>query len=219
MIVKQIAENYHKTHTYYGTQTGEYADIYVCGDMSSDVWDMIKTKGINAQIKIGDIHNDITNITESTHAWVIAEVSPGGWIAVESTGGYLVCKDELHDYCAVINPRYYTGWVFKDPKEFKDYLDKLEHGSVGCKDGFLRGKDNLCHPACGVKTYCTGNSVCINGECRGCSSGYVLGSDYQCHPECGAPGRYCVTGTCYNGQCVTCPSGRYLATDGRCYSY
>ena len=34
MIVKQIAENYHKTHTSYGTQTGEYADIYVCGDMA-----------------------------------------------------------------------------------------------------------------------------------------------------------------------------------------
>ena len=80
---------------------------------------MIKTKGINAQIKIGDIQNAITDIRKSTHAWVIAEVSPGGWIAVESTGGYLVCKYELREYCAITNPLYYTGVSLKTPRNLK----------------------------------------------------------------------------------------------------
>ncbi|GAI65218.1 unnamed protein product, partial [marine sediment metagenome] len=47
--VTKIAEDYHKTHTY------SFRDLFVCGDMAIDVWNQIKTKGINAIIVVGNI--------------------------------------------------------------------------------------------------------------------------------------------------------------------
>ena len=38
---------------------------------------MLKTQGINALMVVGDINTPITDITQSNHAWVLAEVSPG----------------------------------------------------------------------------------------------------------------------------------------------
>ena len=193
--LKQIVEDYHATHTY------SMADLYVCGDMASDVWNMVETKGINAKIKVGDVRNDISKIQDATHAWVVAEVSPDEWIALECTGGFLVCP--MSNICPVDNPRYYSGWSFESPREFKEYLETLNHP---CPDGSILGSDEKCHLACGLNAYCTGNSVCINGKCVGCNSGYVMGQDYQCHKECPVgSGRYCVTGVCHS--------------DGKCYSW
>jgi flagellar basal body-associated protein FliL len=45
-IANEIVANYHKTHTY------SLNDFYICADMASDVWDMLKTQGINAKIQI-----------------------------------------------------------------------------------------------------------------------------------------------------------------------
>jgi hypothetical protein len=202
--IKTIIEEYHQTHTY------TLNDMYACAQMSQDVWDMVETKGINATIEVGDVDQNITTIRQANHAWVRAEVSPGEWIAMETTGGYLVCNNSR--ICAVSNPRYYTGWTFATPKDLQAYLNNPS----GCSAGYILGTDNLCHTACGVNTYCTGDSICVNGQCRGCNPGYIMGQDLQCHPACGST--YCTgNGACVNGQCISCNSGYILGTDNQCH--
>jgi hypothetical protein len=105
---------------------------------------------------------------EANHVWVLAEISPDNWIAMETTGGFLICND--HDICPVNNQLYYHGWSFDNPGELKEALEIQRHP---CPDGYILGSDQLCHPACGGAHYCTGNSICINGECMGCSEGYI----------------------------------------------
>ncbi|MCX5809306.1 MAG: EB domain-containing protein [Proteobacteria bacterium] len=169
-IVKNIVEEYHKMHTYSMT------DLFVCVDMAIDVWNMAKTKGINAILVVGNTGKDVTDIQEANHAWVIAEVSLNKRIALETTGGFIVCPDL--NVCRVDNPRYFHGWEFRNPKELKDAQDKRYHP---CPAGYVFGSDEKCHAACGENTYCTGNSVCVDGQCRGCSPGYYLGADWRCY--------------------------------------
>jgi hypothetical protein len=202
--IKNIVEEYHRTHTYTTT------DMYACAQMSQDVWDMVETQGINATIEVGNVSQNITTIQQADHAWVMAEVAPGEWIAMETTGGYLVCNDSRN--CAVSNPRYYTGWRFSNPRELQAYLINPSE----CPPGYIFGPDNQCHLACGVNSYCTNNSVCVNGQCRGCSPGYVIEDDLQCHPVCG--NSYCSgNSACVNGQCISCPAGYYLGSDLQCH--
>lgn len=110
-ISKEVVEEYHQTHSYYGN------DIFVCSDMASGVWDMLKTRGVNAKIAIGNVDKDNAKLLESNHAWVLAETSPDTWLALETTGGYVVYSTD--------NPRYYKGWVFYTPKQLKEYLQLL----------------------------------------------------------------------------------------------
>lgn len=110
-ICKEVVEEYHQNHTYYGE------GIFVCGDMANDVWNMLKTRGINAKIQIGNVDKDNATLFESNHAWVLAEVSADKWLPLETTSGYLVNFED--------NPRYYRGWFFYTPKQFKKYLQLL----------------------------------------------------------------------------------------------
>lgn len=110
-ICKEVVEEYHQNHSYYGE------GIFVCGDMANDVWNMLKTRGINAKIQIGNVDRDISTPFESNHAWVLAEVSANKWLALETTAGYLVYYED--------NSRYYKGWSFYTPKQFKEYLHLL----------------------------------------------------------------------------------------------
>jgi len=109
--VSKILSDYHKAHTYIGTDTGAAQNIFACGDMACDVWNMVITKGIEAKIMVGNVEKDINSIAEVNHAWVMAEVFPGKWLALETTGGYVVSPDHA---------RYYHGYMFSNPKEFKD---------------------------------------------------------------------------------------------------
>jgi hypothetical protein len=217
-IVKGIAQEYHRTHTFLGTQTGQSANIFVCVDMSKDVWDMIETQGIHAQIRIGNIDKDKPSISEADHAWVMAEVAPEQWLAVETTGGYVVYQTD--------NPRYYYGWTFNTPADLSKYScggtycftgTCLNGQCVSCNTGYIMGNDFKCHAECGSGIYCTGNSVCMNSQCLGCNPGYVLGNDLKCHTECGS-GTYC-TGysICVNGQCRGCSPGYVLGNDLQCH--
>ena len=106
--VSKIVADYHKTHTYVGR------DIFVCGDMASDVWNALITKGINAKIMIGNVEKDFL-VEEPNHAWVMAEVSDGTWLALETTGGFVVYLED--------NGRYYRGHLFSNPKELRTYSD------------------------------------------------------------------------------------------------
>ncbi len=126
-ICKEVVEEYHQNHSYYGE------GIFVCGDMANDVWNMLKTRGINAKIQIGNVDRDISAPFECNHAWVLAEVSANKWLALETTAGYLVYSED--NYC------YYKGWGFYTPKQFKEYLyllTQFNEQSTKCNDAQAR---------------------------------------------------------------------------------
>jgi hypothetical protein len=75
---------------------------------------MLKAQGINAKINVGNVDKDITKIGDANHAWVLAEVAPNQYLALEATGGFSVKQTE--------NPRYYYGWTFYNPKQLKNYF-------------------------------------------------------------------------------------------------
>ena len=52
--------------------------------MSLDVWNMLKAQGINALVQIGNVDRTIEEVVESNHAWVLAEISPGNFLALET---------------------------------------------------------------------------------------------------------------------------------------
>lgn len=109
-----IIRVYNETHSY------TIWDLFVCADMSMDVWNMLQAQGINAVIQIGSVDADITNMEDSDHAWVLAEVSPGTFLALETTNGQVVQRED--------NPRYYGGWSFDNPREYKRFEElKYEH--------------------------------------------------------------------------------------------
>ena len=106
-VLAALVSDYHKSHTY------SLEDKFVCADMACDVWNMVRTKGFPAKIQIGNVERDISSVTEADHAWVLADVSHGKWLALETTAGRVVFQAE--------NPRYYAGWSFENPKKYKEF--------------------------------------------------------------------------------------------------
>lgn len=119
----KIVRYYHETHIY------STYDYYVCSDMASDVWNMLKAQGIGAIIVVGNKDTAIGDIVQSNHAWVLAEVEPGEYIALATTGGFVVPKSE--------NPLYYQGWFFNSPGELKRYNELIREYNirVGIRNG------------------------------------------------------------------------------------
>jgi uncharacterized coiled-coil protein SlyX len=118
-VAAQIVKNYHETHTY------SLTDLFVCSDMAAEVWNLLKTQGINALMAVGDISQSISDITMSTHAWVLAEVSPGEYLALETTAGTTVTEAK--------NPLYYRGWTFTSPADIKTYQQIVVKYNEGVK--------------------------------------------------------------------------------------
>lgn len=110
-IVTAIVQEYYKSHTY------SEIDFFVCTDMSIGVWNMIETRGINAVIAVGNIDDGAASPTQYNHAWVLAEIAPGNWLALETTGGFAVTRGN--------NRNYYQGFFFDNPRSFKDYLELM----------------------------------------------------------------------------------------------
>jgi hypothetical protein len=110
LLVETIAKNYYDTHTYQDN------NVFDCDNMAQDVWDMLKAKGINAKIQIGniDLSSPIT-LKDVNHAWVMAEIEPDKYLAVETTGGFIVYGKT--------NPNYYRGFSFKDPKNYRSFTE------------------------------------------------------------------------------------------------
>ncbi|MFZ2499923.1 zinc-ribbon domain-containing protein [Methanosarcina sp.] len=145
-ICERIATEYYGSHTY------SEDDIYDCDNMAQDVWNMLKAKGIDAKIAVGNFEPgtqskieegkivlknmnygspgeikpynysyqdsgllNSSTIDSLTHAWILAEVSPGSWLAIECTGGYVVYSEENEDY--------YRGLTFNNPKNYRSFLD------------------------------------------------------------------------------------------------
>ncbi|MFC1901503.1 hypothetical protein ACFLX3_01040 [Chloroflexota bacterium] len=114
--VKKIVRNYYETHEYSTT------DMFICGDMASEVWNMLKAQGINAKIVVGNKDTAVLNILESNHAWVLAEVASGEYLALETTGGSTVPKSQ--------NPLYYRGWSFDSPAKLKSHNNLVREYNV-----------------------------------------------------------------------------------------
>jgi hypothetical protein len=114
--VINIIEYYHDTHMY------SKSDLFVCSDMSMEVWNMLQARGIKALIVVGDIETLIDDILLSTHAWVLAEIEENRYLALETTGGYVVYNSE--------NDLYYKGWYFKNPADMKSYNELVKEYNV-----------------------------------------------------------------------------------------
>ncbi|APH38230.1 zinc ribbon domain-containing protein [Methanohalophilus halophilus] len=105
-ICEEIVQNYYETHTYVSD------DVFDCDNMAMDVWNLVESKGINAEIAVGNVDMKDANLEDINHAWVIAEVSPQNWVAIECTSGYLTYDDV-----------YYSGWFFDNPKNYQSFLN------------------------------------------------------------------------------------------------
>jgi outer membrane murein-binding lipoprotein Lpp len=114
--VTNIIEYYHDTHAY------SKADLFVCSDMASEVWSMLKAQGIDALIVVGSKDTPINDIILSDHAWLLAEVDSGQYLALETTAGYVVYENE--------NPLYYQGWYFDSPADMKSYNELVREYNV-----------------------------------------------------------------------------------------
>ena len=114
--VTNIIEYYHNTHAY------SKADLFVCSDMASEVWSMLKAQGIDALIVVGNKEAPINDIILSDHAWVLAEVDGGEYLALETTAGYVVYEED--------NSLYYRGWYFDSPADMKSYNDLVKEYNV-----------------------------------------------------------------------------------------
>ena len=112
----KIVKYYHETHIY------STYDLFICSDMSAEVWNMLKAAGIRSVVAVGDIESPITDIILSKHAWVLAEVTPGQYLALETTGGYPVAAAE--------HPLYYRGWTFDSPADLKSHNDMIREYNV-----------------------------------------------------------------------------------------
>ncbi len=113
---ENIVRNYHETHVY------STWDLFVCSDMASEVWNMLKAQGIKAVMVVGNKDTAIGDIIQSDHAWVLAEVAPGNYLALETTGGFAVPESE--------NPLYYRGWSFGSPADLKANNDLVKEYNV-----------------------------------------------------------------------------------------
>ncbi|MDR3553664.1 MAG: hypothetical protein P4L55_02800 [Syntrophobacteraceae bacterium] len=114
--IRSIALYYHRQHTYVGN------DWFVCLDMAMEVWDLLGTAGIRSRLMVGNVQTDITQsetivkyLAAMNHAWVLAEVAPSTWIAVETTGGF-IAQPSMWNYGL-----YNTGAMFDNPGQLKDF--------------------------------------------------------------------------------------------------
>ena len=127
-IVERIAAGFHKTHTY--MLEGDF----VCLDMAIDVWNQLRTYGIEAKIMGGNINENITawnyrQLTrESNHAWVVAKLSPTEKVAIETTAG-VVIKPGMNNASA-----YFKGIEFDNPGEIKRFDSLRKKTNEVCRN-------------------------------------------------------------------------------------
>ena len=104
----EIVADYHKKST-----SSKAAD-FMCAEMAMGLWNELRAQGIPAQILVGNVEEDMVSFFDANHAWVLAETSPGLYVALEATGGFVAYATD--------NPKYYFGHAFTNPKQFKDCI-------------------------------------------------------------------------------------------------
>lgn len=134
-IIELIAAAFHKTHTY--TLAGDF----VCLDMAIDVWNQLRTNGIEAKIMGGNIKENVTTwnyrqlARESNHAWVVAKLSPTEKVAIETTAGTVI-KPGMENSSA-----YFKGIEFDTPGEIKRFDSLRKKANEVCRDASELIKD------------------------------------------------------------------------------
>jgi len=115
--LQKIVRDYHATHTY------SMDDLFVCVDMAIDVWNILKTKRINAKILAGRVDQDISHlrgleyIAQINHVWVVAQPQPDVAVPLETTGGFVVTPDKRNYRL------YFEGTDFNSPKALKEFME------------------------------------------------------------------------------------------------
>ena len=113
IIIEEILDEYSQNHIYVSD------DVFDCDNMAQDVWNIFKAKGINSKLVLGNVdHFGPLTLDDVNHVWLIAEISPEEWLAIETTGGFVVYLED--------NDRYYQGYFFSNPKNYRDFLDLYE---------------------------------------------------------------------------------------------
>lgn len=95
-LAKSIVATYNASHVY-------IEDVYDCDEMSYDLWDQAKAKGLDVEIMLGNPRADY-EVTGIIHAWVVVDVESNQWIALESTNGKINTSYN-----------YMRGRMFNDP--------------------------------------------------------------------------------------------------------
>ena len=89
--------------------------------MAIDVWNQLKTNGIESKIMVGNINENVTAwnyrqlVRESNHAWVVAKLSSTEKVAIETTAG-VVIKPGMNNASA-----YFKGIEFDNPGQIKRF--------------------------------------------------------------------------------------------------
>jgi tetratricopeptide (TPR) repeat protein len=127
--IATLMADYHKKHQYLKE------DFFVCSDMAIEVWDIIKTAGINARLIVGNIERDIVKhkstheyIAEMNHVWVMAEVISSEWVPVEATAGIII-HPKIPSF-----DLYYKGTYFDTPRLFKEFSESRRALFQTCKE-------------------------------------------------------------------------------------
>lgn len=127
--ITALLADYQKNHKYLKE------DFFVCSDMAIEVWDVIKTAGIEARLMVGNVTKDIVKyqstheyIAQMNHVWVMAELIPSEWVPIEPTVGMIV-----HPKIPVFN-LYHQGTSFKNPRQFKEFSESRTALFEACKE-------------------------------------------------------------------------------------
>ena len=101
--IVEILKKYSSRNTY-----SELSETQ-CKQMSEAIWFRLAGKGIPARLAAGRVDAQVTTavdifVRKANHAWVMAELSAGEWVALETTNGTVVSKE--------MNQLYYVGGVF-----------------------------------------------------------------------------------------------------------
>jgi hypothetical protein len=108
-VLEQIVEDFHKTNAISGI-----SDICSHARLAQDLWGLVNAKGVRALLVGGDADNPAADWTNYDRTWVVAEVLPGQWVALDATMGTLVYRQD--------NPLYYTGIIFENPADMQTWI-------------------------------------------------------------------------------------------------
>ena len=129
-VVETIAGNYRKTHTY------SMEDLFVCVEMSIDVWNQLITKGIRAHLRAGNPEVDLKDYkrfspeyySRINHVWVMFQTEDGEYMPVETTQGHVVQNSHPHF------ERYLEGIDFENPKRLRSHMEVRTKMTEACKE-------------------------------------------------------------------------------------
>jgi len=126
----EIAKQYKRTHTY------SIQDMFVCVEMSMDVWNQLITNQIKAYLRAGNPEMDLRTYEKYSpeyyrhinHVWVMFQTEDGEHLPLETTGGYVVRKS---------HPKYLNymeGIDFENPKKLKAHVETKARMADACKE-------------------------------------------------------------------------------------